>query len=151
VESYILGFKNKNGVKVILHLKDADLIKAQMNMHLFYIVREALTNAKKYAEASLITVTIEKMENELVLSVKDNGKGFFWDQNNNFISEMSLANHFGLFCIEQRAKILRGKLIINAAPGRGTELTVKVPIDVPELEQPIIKSRRGSPWIQSES
>ncbi|WP_162141527.1 sensor histidine kinase [Desulfoscipio gibsoniae] len=149
VESYILGFKNKNGIKVILDFKDADLIKAQMNIHLFYIIREALTNIKKYAEASLISVMIGKVENELVLNVKDNGKGFLWDENNSFISEVSLVNHFGLFCIEQRTKILRGKLTINTAPGYGTELIVKVPIDELELDKPIVKSRRGSPWIRS--
>lgn len=91
---------------------------------LYYIVREALTNTKKHAEASEIWVSIEFLEDKLVLSVRDNGKGFDLSGEANSLA----GEHVGLRSMKERARVLRGGLTVKSKPREGTTVELVLPL-----------------------
>lgn len=152
VESYILNFENKYGIRVNFNLRDTELIGPSMSAHIFYVIKEALTNVQKHAEASTVLVKLGRKGRDLVLAVEDNGKGFLPDIDN-YLSRIRVpsSDHFGLYCIEQRAKLLEGKFCIKMTPGSGTKLVISVPVNWTGPEMILSEDRRVSPWIKSES
>ena len=94
----------------------SELVETQ----LFAIGREALANVQKHAEASAAHLRIEAQQGQVVLEVRDNGRGF------------NLAaghpGHFGLESMRSRAAEIGGFLTITSAPGSGTLVRVCVPM-----------------------
>jgi signal transduction histidine kinase len=85
------------------------------------VAQEALHNALRHAQASAIRVALDVDSDRLRLVVADDGRGF--DPNARAIS----ARRLGLTSMRERARVLGGRLHIDAAPGRGTTVTLEVP------------------------
>lgn len=148
VESYIMNFQNKYGIRVTVELKDTNHILSQTAVHLFYIIKEALTNVQKHAEASLVAVLLQRNRNELALSIEDNGKGFLVNYNGKAQNHLPSAEHFGLYCIEQRAKLINGKFLIKSGLKSGTKLIVTLPVNGPVQGRVTSGYKGGSPWVK---
>lgn len=84
------------------------------------IVREALSNVARHAQATRVDIKIKESQNRLILTVKDNGRGFDPDTAKD-------PESFGLRNMHQRAIRLGGTFVIDSEEGRGTLLTVTVP------------------------
>jgi PAS domain S-box-containing protein len=96
---------------------------------LFRIVREILTNIIKHAQASFIDVTIENApRRRLRVTVTDNGVGFDI-QRLNWGTERSAG--LGLFSVRERLEHLGGCLGLQSAPGQGTTVTLEIPTSSP--------------------
>ncbi len=92
---------------------------------IFYIVEEAVGNARKSAEAELISVEIYRKGDVVVVEIADNGVGFDADAvNANYDQRGSL----GMVNMRERTALLDGTLRIDSAEGKGTTVTVVVPI-----------------------
>jgi PAS domain S-box-containing protein len=90
---------------------------------LYQIVHEALSNARKYAQATSIGVRLTSPHpGELLLEVEDNGKGFE-------VSTDRDETHRGLRNMSARAQNLNGVLRVRSAPGAGTTVRLRVPVD----------------------
>jgi PAS domain S-box-containing protein len=92
--------------------------------HLLRIVDEAVTNAIRHGRARNARVSLEREELFLSLAVEDDGVGFE--------SEPVLADgngHYGLRFMRERAAEFGGHLAVVSAPGRGTRVTVRIPLD----------------------
>jgi ligand-binding sensor domain-containing protein len=87
--------------------------------NIYLIFKEALNNAAKYAECTKIIIHLQAKGTHLEMNITDNGKGF--DVN-------ALAEGNGLHNMRQRAAQLKGKLIIESAPLKGTRIILKAPI-----------------------
>lgn len=83
---------------------------------LLLIVQEAVGNAIRHGKASEVRVKILFKENEIVLSVIDNGSGFDVDKTD------SLTGHYGLRTMERRISELGGSMRIESSPGNGTKI-----------------------------
>ncbi len=92
-----------------------------IELEVLRVAQEALHNALRHAGASAIRVTLDLDPNRLRLVVADDGRGF--DPQARAIS----ARRLGLTSMRERARALGGRLDIDAAPGRGTTVTLKVP------------------------
>lgn len=91
--------------------------------HLLRIGQEAVVNAAHHAHAERIEVLVCYRDHEVVLEVKDNGRGF--DAN----EALAIASgHFGLLGLRERANKLQGCLRIESQPGAGTVVSVTVPV-----------------------
>jgi signal transduction histidine kinase len=89
---------------------------------IFYLIEEAVNNARKYAEASLITVKIARKGGVILLRIADNGKGFDTDK---------IAGNdksYGMTNMRERAELLDGSIKVESAPGIGTTISVSIPI-----------------------
>ncbi|NUY79403.1 hypothetical protein HUK80_00730 [Flavobacterium sp. MAH-1] len=84
---------------------------------IYFITSELLNNVIKHSGASKARLTLTA-DNELHLSLKDNGKGF----------DTSKPDGFGLTQIKARISAMKGKVMISSKPGTGTEIKVSVPL-----------------------
>jgi signal transduction histidine kinase len=84
-------------------------------------VEEALTNVRKHAEATEVSVEIEFGWRRLRLTVHDNGRGF------DISDGERLAGHWGLLGMRERASRIRARLRITSGPGVGTNVVVDAP------------------------
>jgi signal transduction histidine kinase len=97
-----------------------------LEVALFRVAQEALTNVRKHASASKVGVTLSYMEDVVLLDVRDNGIGFIPESG--VTGSRSAAGHgFGLHGMSQRLRRVGGKLDIESAPGTGTALSASVP------------------------
>ncbi len=94
----------------------------------FHIVEEAINNARKHANASLITVSIYRQEDAVLLQVMDNGQGF--DANAN--ANKDGRNSLGMTNMRERAELIDGTFHVDSSPGKGTVITVVVPVKTGE-------------------
>jgi signal transduction histidine kinase len=98
-----------------------------LEVTLYRVAQEALTNVAKHARASRVGVTVSYMEDVVLLDVRDDGVGFVPG------SPMSTGGHvrsgtgFGLKAVEQRLRRVGGWLAIESAPGVGTAISASVP------------------------
>jgi len=92
---------------------------------LFRIAQEALSNIRRHANASRAWITMEFHDDKLLLTVRDNGKGFRLPQR---IEYFPSVGKLGLAGMQERARLFGGQLEIQSKPGQGTTVTVEVPI-----------------------
>lgn len=100
------------------------------------VVREALTNAGKHANATYAEVTMSLVGEQVQIMIADDGCGFAADER---IGEWanrqeSGDSHFGLEIMRERAERVGGLLEIQSAPGRGTRVLTTVPRFLPNTE-----------------
>ena len=95
-------------------------LPASLEVSLYRIVQEALTNVARYAQASTVGILLERGMGRVKVFVEDNGTGFEPET-------VPKGKHLGLVGIRERAEMLGGSLTIESAPGRGTSIIVEVP------------------------
>jgi len=94
----------------------------QLELVLYRVVQEALTNAAKHSAAQRVQVELRRTPSEVIASVIDNGHGFEVDD-----VMRSRERGLGLFGMQERLALVRGQLVIDSAPGRGTHIEAHVP------------------------
>jgi signal transduction histidine kinase len=94
-------------------------IDVESRKNLFLISKEALNNIAKYSEATMVEITLKRVASNLILIIKDNGKGF--------VSESVLPGN-GLRNMKVRAQALRAELTLTSAENQGTRIEVIFPI-----------------------
>jgi len=92
---------------------------------LFRITQEALTNIVRHANATSVKVTLDVDDRTVFLAVEDNGVGF---QITTVVPEQSDGRGLGLRGMQERVTTLGGELHIRSTPGQGTTIKVKVPL-----------------------
>ncbi len=96
----------------------------EVELVLFRVAQEALNNVWKHSEASRAWVTVEFGDGKTNLSIRDNGKGF---QVPSGMADLANVGKLGLAGMEERVRLVSGKLALQSKPGEGTEVTVEVP------------------------
>lgn len=92
----------------------------EVEINLYRIVQEALTNVVRHAQASRVDILLEKRGNEMVTIIEDNGIGFD-------VSQAEQSQRLGLLGMHERAEMLGATLIIESTPGTGTTIFVEIP------------------------
>ena len=119
-------FTAKTGVRVRMELADAGALPEDVESELYRIASEALSNVHKHAGAREVSLRLEPIRGSLRLTVADAGRGFR--------VRGARQRGFGLVGIEDRARVAGGRAAIRSAPGRGTTVTVTVPL--PSTQRP---------------
>jgi signal transduction histidine kinase len=96
-------------------------LEEQRSTALFRIFQEILTNVARHAKATRVDVTLERVTEEVILRVSDNGRGIKQEQINN-------KKSLGLLGMTERALAVGGKLTISGVIGMGTTVTITVPL-----------------------
>lgn len=97
---------------------------AYMENNLFRIVQEALTNIRKHSQARKVQIKIDVNGNRLVMKIRDDGVGF--DPNN--LHKPPGHQGLGLMNMAERTDSLNGLFSVRSKIGKGTNVTVEVPL-----------------------
>ncbi|MFG2024248.1 sensor histidine kinase [Streptomyces sp. NPDC048825] len=102
----------------------AELLHEEVAATVLRIAQEALYNAARHAHASRLGVTLSFMGDEVVLDVRDDGRGF------DPLALPSRGGHggFGLDGMRARAERIAGSLTVESEPGHGTAVSARVPL-----------------------
>lgn len=92
---------------------------------IFYIVEEAVTNARKHAQADMIAVRMSMRSDVVVIEIQDNGRGFDVQAVQEGYEDLG---SLGMINMRERAQLIEGTLHIDSAPGKGTRVSVLVPL-----------------------
>jgi signal transduction histidine kinase len=122
LRSHCREFEREHGVPVTCRADD-DLatLPPHVALCLYRVTQEALKNAARHAKASRVWVTVERAGSELALTIRDDGRGFD-------LAEARGRGGLGLISLDERVRLAGGRLAIDSAPDRGTELRVSVPL-----------------------
>jgi len=96
----------------------------EQRRHIYLIFKEAITNIVRHANCTSVLLTIKVADHRLVAEIHDNGCGF----DSAHPSDGLVRGGHGLENMQARAAQLGGQLRIDSAPGRGTHLTLSVPL-----------------------
>ncbi len=102
-----------------------EYVDREIEVGVFRIIQEALNNIMKHAEATEVFIFLENDKNKLNLSIKDNGKGFSFDENELFMKELAKKNN-GLRNMKERAELLGGNLVISSKRKLGTSIQLTI-------------------------
>jgi signal transduction histidine kinase len=119
--------RESHGQAVEMQLK-ADIeaeLDAQQQGILFYIIEEAVNNARKHASASLITIGGGKHGRQWAVHITDDGCGF---ETAGLEEGYDRRGSLGMVNMRERAELLNGLLEVESAPGKGTRVTVHLPL-----------------------
>ena len=97
----------------------------------YRVVQEALSNIRKHAEATKVSIRLLFLKDKLSVEIRDDGKGFNLSQTLN--SAISVG-HVGLLGMKQRAEMLGGEIKIRTGEGTGTTIILSLPIQ-PQAEE----------------
>jgi len=100
--------------------------------NLLRIGQEAITNVVKHSGAVLVKIELSFNPQNVVLQIKDGGKGFNPDA-----CVGPKDGHFGLLGIRERTERLGGQVLITSAPGMGTSVRVEIPTNSSNGNQPL--------------
>lgn len=124
IEWQIQEFRRRSGIAcdltVVTEEFDSNLDE-KCATALFRILQESLTNVIRHAKASKVEVVLSKESGWLGMQISDNGIGLRQDQTKR-------GQTFGLQGIDERIQMLGGELKIESMPGKGTSLTISMPV-----------------------
>ena len=103
---------------------DDTALSAMVQIQLLRILQEALTNARKHAQATQVWIKFDVIPNAINITVGDDGRGF-----DPVESRVDPEKHFGLQMMRERADSIGGKIQVNTWPGKGTEIMLWVPLE----------------------
>ena len=105
-------------------LHEDDRFPFELETACFRVVQESVTNATRHAQATRISVALERADDDLVMRVSDNGSGFDPKTLRNGSSTLGLRG------MEERVQALGGTITIDSSPRLGTEICARFPVPV---------------------
>jgi signal transduction histidine kinase len=124
---YVEGFGLRSGLKLTLDAPDDPVrLPDAIELALFRVLQEALTNVHRHSGASTADVLIRRASGQVILEVRDNGRGMPQDVLNRF-RESGAGTGVGLMSMHERARELGGKIQIESS-GTGTSIRITIPV-----------------------
>ena len=122
------GFQRESSVSVTFvgNENRGVSVPGKVGVEILQVVREALHNVYKHAEATHVLFSLEKRGNDIHIAIDDNGQGFpFGGQFS--LEELELLR-IGPRSIKQRIRTLGGTLTLESNPGHGSVMRARVPV-----------------------
>ena len=126
---YCQDFSENNEINVDFSpagMKDVKL-DFDTEINLYRLVQEGLTNIKKHAAASHVTIRLVAVSPNIILRIEDNGKGFDVQKR---LANLTKEKRMGIRSMEERVKLLQGKMALQSKPMQGTKIYIKFPYKV---------------------
>ncbi len=115
-------FQGRTGIKCGIGISPEDItLSREISTTIFRVFQETLTNIVRHAKARHVGVSLRKRKGEIVLQVKDDGKGITKNQ-------IASPKSIGLMGIRERIGFLGGDVKFSGSVGKGTTVTVRIPL-----------------------
>jgi signal transduction histidine kinase len=119
LETLAEAYTSRLGIAVTTTIAPV-VLNANTEQTLLRVAQEALSNAARHANATLITLTLAQKEQMVTLTITDNGQGMS-------LEESGTSHGLGLRLMQERVQELRGSFVLDTSPGQGTRLEICVP------------------------
>lgn len=117
-------WSQNEGIEVHVEITGSQVpLSPAIDVSLFRVAQEALTNVAKHAGATRVGLTLSYTGPEVLLDVRDDGRGFI----------QSTSSGFGLTSMRQRIRGVGGQVEVQSAPGEGTSVSARVPAIAPSV------------------
>ncbi|MFN7928757.1 MAG: PAS domain-containing protein [Blastocatellia bacterium] len=123
--TFVEEWAKQFGVATDFHTNEKERFSYEIETNLYRIAQEALNNVSKHAQATQVSILLERRDFHLVLIVEDNGVGF--DSQQKLLSDIT-DRGLGLVGMRERATLIGGTLEIESSPGSGTTIFARIPI-----------------------
>jgi PAS domain S-box-containing protein len=121
-ESECVSFSRREGIDVVFNHENVPrVIPKDVSLALYRMIQEGLRNISKHACAEHISVSLNGIDHDVFLSVQDDGIGFDWE-------DVKENPGLGFSSMRERARLIHGELSIQSQPGKGTMITLRVPL-----------------------
>ncbi len=123
ISNYVVKFLSQSSISCRLEIPNhwpEHVISSEMRHNIFLAVKEAVNNIAKHSEASQVTFQTSLENNTLMIVIQDDGKGF----STHAVSEFGN----GLQNIQKRMLSLKGEFDLWSEPGKGTKVSLKIPL-----------------------
>ncbi|WP_420553674.1 sensor histidine kinase [Tenacibaculum aiptasiae] len=120
----LMAEKISDANKIAIHVLDFGLNKRlenQLEITIFRIIQELITNIIKHANATEATINISLFDKNLNIIIEDNGQGFDYDK-------IDLKNNMGISSIQTRIKHLKGSFEVDSTIDKGTSIILNIPV-----------------------
>ncbi len=119
---YIVEFSERYKIacKVDYPVNELNL-EPEQSIALFRILQEALSNVAKHSKATEVMISLNIIDNKIILKIADNGIGIDSNLKTRYDS-------YGLIGMRERVYLLNGSLTISGEPGHGTAIIVEMPV-----------------------
>jgi two-component sensor histidine kinase/CheY-like chemotaxis protein len=124
LRSAAMAWSLSSGISVDVNVPRVTETTESIRCEFDAILREALINVQKHANASRVQVSLRTASEQLQLTIEDNGVGFSMPAT---VSELYPVAYGGLSAIRERAQRLDGVVLIRSSPGHGTRIEVRIP------------------------
>ena len=125
LEEFLNTFSLATGITIEYFLPDRSFsLPKSVEINLYRIIQEALTNISKHAGSNKAVINLDQVNNKLLLTIKDFGRGFF-------VTDIYLKQGLkglGLISLAERVRIINGQLKIRSRPGGGTTICITIPL-----------------------
>ncbi|MBN1865619.1 MAG: sensor histidine kinase [Victivallales bacterium] len=128
LHSFMKEFGKRTGLQLHFTARAAGKIEQLSNIKrtvLYRVAQEALTNVTKHAKASQAKVSIGMQSDAISMTVADNGKSFDID----YALKSTRAKRLGILGMRERVEMVGGAFAITSALGKGTTVSVQIPIN----------------------
>ncbi|MGZ5253218.1 MAG: GAF domain-containing sensor histidine kinase [Flavitalea sp.] len=119
IEDQLSSFRKKHGLEIEYNFGGEEFVETSISICIYRTIEEQLDNIVRHADASSVTVELEVAERMVFLSIKDNGKGFRYE---------NFSRGSGLNAVLARVENLKGQAQIRSELEEGSELMVRIPI-----------------------
>jgi PAS domain S-box-containing protein len=120
LESMCEDLQRIEGMPVRFAVRDfPETIDRRVASCLYRVAQESLRNVSKHAKADEVTVVLSSEDGVLQLSIADSGIGF----------DAAARKGLGTHSMRERVRLVNGNLSVTSAPGQGTRVVVRVPLD----------------------
>jgi len=124
LNSHIVSYNKRYGIRTeLMHKNMRTRLSMETEAAVYRIIQEALTNVARHSHASSCIVHLVQSEDLLRVKVEDDGRGFDVKS-----AGRAGAGGLGLISIRERTAHLHGTTVVESTPGRGTSLTIELPV-----------------------
>jgi two-component system sensor histidine kinase DegS len=117
--------RQASGIEIEVNTDIVSPLPPETQLVLFRIIQESLNNVQRHSRASRASVALEWQGAEVRVTIADNGKGFTLPHR---LSEFAGQGKLGLTGMAERAQLIGGELQVTSQEGKGTTITIRVPI-----------------------
>lgn len=133
LQSHLEEWAERHALEHDFHARGpvGERLSAEIETTIYRIVQEGLTNTLKHADATRVSLVLERRAGELRAILEDNGRGFDVEAT---LASPEKARRLGVRGMRERVALLGGELQVESSPGHGTTLFVRVRDPAPDGE-----------------
>jgi signal transduction histidine kinase len=125
LQSLAGAVSRRTGLRVTVEVAESPRLPTRIEAVLYRVIQEALKNSSKHAHARHAKIRLSSLQGCVCCSIEDDGTGF----DPSAVSFGKIRRGLGLLGIHERLQVLGGSCEIQSAPGQGTKLNIKIPLE----------------------